>query len=66
MQEKINQLMKDYYVTFDELATRLGVSKQTLTRKLKGTTDWTYKEMMLLTQIFNIQDPNTFFFEKEQ
>lgn len=62
MQEKINQLMQEYYVTFDELAIRLGVSKQTLTRKLKGLMDWTYPEMMLLIQIFNIEDPEGFFF----
>ncbi|MEE1073043.1 MAG: helix-turn-helix transcriptional regulator [Cellulosilyticum sp.] len=63
MQEKLNQLMAEYYVTFDELAIRLGVSKQTLTRKMKGLTDWTYAEMMLLVQIFNIKDPEQFFFE---
>ncbi|MBU3810867.1 MAG: helix-turn-helix domain-containing protein [Candidatus Niameybacter stercoravium] len=64
MQEKINRLMEEYYITFGELTTRLGISKQTLTRKMKGTTEWTYKEMMLLTQIFNIEDPQAFFFEK--
>lgn len=62
MEEKINKLMTEYYVTFGELAVRLGVSKQTLTRKLKGKTDWTYQEMMLLTQIFNITNTETFFF----
>lgn len=63
MQEKLEQLMKEYYVTFGELAVRLGVSKQTLTRKIKGLTDWTYPEMMLLAQIFNIQDIEAFFFD---
>lgn len=62
MQEKINQLMQEYYVTFDELAIRLGISKQTLTRKMKGTTDWTYPEMMLIAQIFNLSDIEAFFF----
>lgn len=62
MQEELNQLMLEYYVTFEELAIRLGVSKQTLTRKFRGQTDWTYPEIMLLTQIFNIKDPETFFF----
>ncbi len=62
MEERINELMKQYYVSFDELAVRLGVSKQTLTRKLKRQTEWTYPEMMLLVQIFNIQDPAEFFF----
>lgn len=63
MQAKLNQLMTEYYVTFEELSIRLGVSKQTLTRKMKGLTDWTYTEMMLLVQIFNIQNPEAFFFE---
>ena len=62
-QNKWNKLMDEYYVSFGDLASRLGISKQTLTRKMKGTTDWTYSEMMLLTQIFNIEDPSTFFFE---
>jgi transcriptional regulator with XRE-family HTH domain len=57
--------MEEYYVPFEELAIRMGVSKQTLTRKMKGTTDWTYREMMLLAQIFNIQDPQEFFFENK-
>lgn len=63
MEEKLNKLMTEYYVPFGELATRLGVSKQTLTRKMKGATDWTYPEMMLLAQIFNIEDIEGFFFE---
>lgn len=63
MEHKINELMASYYITFGELAVRLGVSKQTLTRKLKGQTEWTYKEMMLLAQIFNIEDVENFFFE---
>ena len=62
MEEKINKLMQEYYVTFGELSVRLGISKQTLTRKLKGSTDWTYPEIMLLTQIFNIDSPETFFY----
>lgn len=65
MHAKINQLMEEYYVPFGELATRLGISKQTLTRKMKGTTDWTYPEIMLLTQIFNIKNPEEFFFGVE-
>lgn len=62
MQQTMNKLMEEYYITFDELAIRLGISKKTLTRKFKGTTQWTFKEMMLLAQIFNIEDPQTFFF----
>ena len=63
MEEKLNKLMGEYYVPFGELATRLGVSKQTFTRKMKGMTDWTYPEMILLAQIFNIGDMESFFFE---
>lgn len=62
MQDKFNALMAEYYVTFEELAIRLGISKQTLTRKFKSQTDWTYSEIMLLSQIFNITDPQEFFF----
>ena len=62
MQDTWNQLMAEYYVTFEELAVRLGISKQTLTRKMKGLTEWTFGEMSLLIQIFNIQDPEAFFF----
>ena len=64
MQEKINRLMEAQNVTFEELSTKLGIGKQTLTRKINGTTDWTYPEMMLLAQIFNIEDPESFFFGK--
>ena len=63
MQDKLNKLMDEYYITFEELAIRLGISKQTLTRKMKGTTDWTYPEMILLAQIFNIEDIEGFFFK---
>ncbi|MGL6104609.1 helix-turn-helix domain-containing protein [Romboutsia sp.] len=64
MEDKINQLMQEYSITFNDLATRLGVGKQTLTRKIKGTTEWTYPEMMSLIQIFNIKDPQQFFFNR--
>lgn len=66
MQDKLNQLMTEYYVTFEELSVRLGISKQTLTKKMKGELDWTYPEISLLVQIFNIQDPMAFFFENKE
>ncbi len=62
MQQRFNQLMEEYYTNFGEIATRLGISKQTLTRKVTGKMDFTYPEMMLLAQIFNIEDPVAFFF----
>ena len=63
MQEKINKLMEEYNIDFGELAKKLKVSKQTLTRKVKGSTDWTYAEMMILSQLFNIEDPEKLFFD---
>lgn len=49
-------------ITFGQLAESLGISKQTLTRKLKGTTEWTYPEMMKLVTILGIDNPTDFFF----
>ncbi len=63
MQQKMNSLMEEYPINFGELAEKLGVSKQTLTRKIKGSTDWTYSEIILLTELFNIEDPQSFFFD---
>lgn len=63
MQQKINQLMKDQKISFNELAAKLNVNNQTITRKLNGSTDWTYAEIMILTELFHIEDPQSFFFE---
>ena len=63
MEQKLNDLMKQYQVSFQQLATTLGISKQTLTRKFKGTTEWTYEEMMSLSKTLHIEDPQQFFFE---
>lgn len=63
MQQKINRLMEEYQITFGELANKLNISKQTLTRKMNGSTDWTYQEMIGLSEIFHIQDPSDFFYE---
>ncbi len=65
MQQKIKMLMKDCTVTFGELAERLNISKQTLTRKINGSTDWTYQEIAILTELFHIQDPVDFFYHNE-
>jgi plasmid maintenance system antidote protein VapI len=63
MQEKMKQLMDAYNISFGELAIKLNISKQTLTRKINGSTDWTYHEIILLTQLFDIQAPQDFFFD---
>lgn len=63
MQEKIKVLMEQYDISFGTLAEKVNVSKQTLTKKVNGTMDWTYEEMMILTQLFHIEDPQSFFFD---
>ena len=63
MQEKMNKFMIEYKIGFRELAQKLKVSNQTLTRKVKGTTEWTYAEIVILTELFHIEDPQTFFYD---
>lgn len=63
MQEKINSKMQEYDVSFGLLAEILGISKQTLTKKVSGNMDWTYPEMTKLIELFRIEDPQSFFFE---
>ena len=63
MHQKISKLMEEYNISFGELAEKINVSKQTLTRKMNGSTDWTYHEMMILAQLFKIENPQEFFFE---
>lgn len=62
MQQKINKLMNDYNISFKDLATKLKVSNQTLTRKMNGSTDWTYTEIIILAELFHIDKPQDFFF----
>lgn len=63
MQQKINALMEQYEVSFGLLSEILGVSKQTLTKKVTGEMDWTFPEMEKLIELFQIEDPQSFFFE---
>jgi Trp operon repressor len=63
MQEKINKLLIEYKISFRDLAQKLNVSNHTLTRKVNGSTEWTYSEIMLLSQIFHIEDPQSFFYD---
>ena len=62
IQELWSQKMEQYNVTFGQLAEELGISKQTLTKKVQGEMDWTYPEMMKLAELFEIKDPQSFFF----
>lgn len=62
-QQKIVQLMTEQNISFKEIAAKLKVSNQTITRKINGTTDWTYSEIMILTELFNIKDPKSFFYD---
>jgi plasmid maintenance system antidote protein VapI len=63
MQEKINRLLIEYKISFQELARMLNVSNHTLTRKVNGSTEWTYSEIMKLTEVFQIEDPQSFFYD---
>lgn len=63
MQQKINALMEQYEVSFSLLSEILGVSKQTLTKKVTGEMDWTFPEMEKLIELFRIEDPQSFFFD---
>ena len=62
IQDKLNVLMNEYHISFRELAKKLNISNQTLTRKMLGSTDWTYSEIMILTELFHIDDIQGFFF----
>ncbi len=63
MQEKLNKLMEEYEISFGMLAKLLGISKQTLTKKVVGEMDFTFPEMEKLIELFRISDPQSFFFE---
>ena len=62
MYEKIVELMKVQSIEFKDLAERLGISTKTLNRKCHGLTDWTYKEIMVLVDVLQIENPDSFFF----
>lgn len=62
MYDKIVKQMVEQNISFEELANQLTVSKQTLTKKMKGMLDFTYEEMMIVARILEIADPGEFFF----
>lgn len=64
LKSKIELLMQEKNMSFNELATHFTISKQTLTQKLNGTHDWTFPEMMILSKLLGIDDPQGFFFDK--
>ncbi|MGL4343762.1 MAG: hypothetical protein ACRCTE_01055 [Cellulosilyticaceae bacterium] len=59
---RLQELMTLHEINFDTLSRELNVGKRTLTRKFKGETDWTYQEMMILAELFEIEDVEAFFF----
>jgi plasmid maintenance system antidote protein VapI len=63
MQEKINKLLNEYKISYPELARKLNVSNHTLTRKVNGSTEWTYSDIMILAKLFHIEDPQSFFYD---
>lgn len=62
MNEKLQKLMLVYGITFDTLSRELNLGKKTLTRKFNGETDWTFQEMMIIGELFDIDDIESFFF----
>lgn len=64
MREKINKCMEEYKISFRELAGKLKLDNHTLTRKVTGATDWTFAEIMILAELFHIEDPQSFFYDK--
>ncbi len=62
MKKDINTLREEKNITFGELAVKLNISKQTLTKKMNKTLDWTYQEMLTLTELFEIADPAEYFY----
>lgn len=48
-------------ISFQELSTHFKCSKQTLTQKINGALEWTYPEMMILSEILEIKDLESFF-----
>ena len=55
-------MLKVTNMTFGDLAQLLGISKQTLTKKVLGKMDFTYPEMSKMMEVFPIEDPQVFFF----
>ncbi|MDF2801012.1 MAG: helix-turn-helix transcriptional regulator [Anaerocolumna sp.] len=62
MKKDINTLREESNISFGELAVKLNISKQTLTKKMNKTLDWTYQEMLTLTELFDIVDPAEYFY----
>lgn len=62
MQKDINTLREEKNMSFGELADILGISKQTLTKKINKTLDWTYQEIVILTELFQIDNPTEYFY----
>ena len=62
MQGEIEKLMQEKNVVFNDLASQFSISKQTLTKKLSGSLAWTFSEMMILAEVLEIEDMQTFFF----
>ena len=64
MQDKLTLLMEEYGVTFAELAIKLKLSNHTLTKKFTGNLDWTFSEIIMLSDLIHIENPQGFFYDK--
>lgn len=56
--------MDEYGITFAELAIKLKLSNHTLTKKFTGSLDWTFSEIIMLSELFHIENPQGFFYDK--
>lgn len=63
MQQKIVMLMTEYQISFKELAIKLNISNHTLTKKINESMDWTFSEITILSELFHIKDPQSFFYD---
>lgn len=62
MKNKVQDLLDNKNMKFHDFSKNFTISKQTLTKKLNGTLDWTFEEVLILTKVFEIEDPATFFY----
>jgi hypothetical protein len=65
MKKQIEALMHDKEISFNVLHSHFNMSKQTLTQKLNGTLDWTFPELMVLCQVFELESPEILFKKDE-
>lgn len=63
----LNYILKKKGITQEELAERLGFSRQSLSKRLNGTVDWTLNEVKETANILRLDeaDVKAIFFANE-